>query len=51
VSGRVGGVGNGREDARHILKDGRARETMPSMVAQKPSHRPPVLVQTRKRRH
>jgi hypothetical protein len=51
VSGRIPGMRNGREDAACILKDERAGETMPLMAAQKPSHRPPILVRKRKRRY
>jgi hypothetical protein len=51
VSGRVGGMGNGRDDASCISKDGRTLETMPLMAAQKPNCCPPVLVQKRKHRH
>jgi hypothetical protein len=51
VGRRVGDMGNCRDNAPCILKDGRAWETMPLMSAQKSSHRLPVLVQKGKRNH
>jgi hypothetical protein len=41
-------VGDDRDDVDHLLKAGRARDTMPLMAAQKASHHPPSLVRVQK---
>jgi hypothetical protein len=46
-SGGISGVGGGRDYVGHLLKAGRAWDTMSLMAAQKYSRRPPGLVRRR----